>query len=85
MKTDQERLDQLEKTLAHALGQLLAANLALGCLLRTHQNQDAARAMINHEYEQAVTEVLNTNFPESFLDGMMTVRNRFLFPQSPEP
>jgi hypothetical protein len=79
MKTDQERLEQLEKTMAHALGQLLAANLAIGCLLRTHQDQEAAKAMINQEYEQAVTQVLNTNFPEAFLDGMMTVRNRFLF------
>lgn len=79
MKTDQERLEQLEKTVAHALGQLLAANLALGCLLRTHQDREAAAAMINQEYEQAVTQVLNTNFPEAFLDGMMTVRNRFLF------
>ena len=35
--------------------------------------------MITEEYEQALTQVLNTNFPESFLDGMMTVRNRFLF------
>ncbi|MDB5798606.1 MAG: hypothetical protein JWP36_2508 [Paucimonas sp.] len=79
MKTDQERLEQLEKTVAHALGQLLAANLALGCLLRTHPDRDAAASLINQEYEQAVTQVLNTNFPESFLDGMMTVRNRFLF------
>ena len=79
MKTEQERLEQLEKTVAHALGQLLAANLALGCLLRTHQDQQAATRMINEEYEQAVTQVLNTNFPEAFLDGMMTVKNRFLF------
>ena len=79
MKTEEERLEQLERTVAHALGQLLASNLAIGCLLRTHSNQQAAAAMITEEYEQALTQVLNTNFPESFLDGMMTVRNRFLF------
>lgn len=79
MKTEQERLEQLEKTVAHALGQLLASNLALGCLLRTHPDQENAARLINQEYEQALTQVLNTNFPEAFLDGMMTVRNRFLF------
>ena len=79
MKSEQERLEQLEVTVAHALGQLLAANLAIGCLLRTHPDREAAGRMINEEYEQAVTQVLNTNFPEAFLDGMMTVRNRFLF------
>lgn len=78
MKTEQERLDQLEKTLAHALGQLLASNLAIGCLLRTHPDREKAAAMIHQEYEQALTQVLNTNFPESFLDGMMTVRDRFV-------
>lgn len=79
MKTEAQRIEQLEKTMAHALGQLLASNLALGCLIRTHSDPAAAKAMITQEYEQALTQVLNTNYPEAFLDGMLTVKNRFLF------
>lgn len=79
MKSDAQRIEQLEKTMAHVMGQLLASNLALGCLLRTHSHRDAAIAMITSEYEQALTEVLNTNYPEAFLDGMLTVKKRFLF------
>lgn len=80
MKTEAQRIEQLEKTMAHVMGQLLASNLALGCLVRTHSAPAAAAEMINREYEQAVTEVLNTNYPEAFLDGMLTVKNRFLYP-----
>lgn len=79
MKSEAQRIEQLEKTMAHVMGQLLASNLALGCLLRTHPEREAAMAMISGEYEQALTEVLNTNYPEAFLDGMLTVKNRFLF------
>jgi hypothetical protein len=80
MKTEAERLEQLEKTMAHVMGQLLASNLALGCLLRSQPEPAAAAAMIESEYEKALTEVLNTNYPEAFLDGMLTVKKRFLFP-----
>jgi hypothetical protein len=79
MKTEAQRIEQLEKTLAHVMGQLLASNLALGCLLRLQAEREAAATMIDREYERALTEVLNTNYPESFLDGMLTVKKRFLF------
>ena len=79
MKTEAQRIEQLEKTMAHVMGQLLASNLALGCLLRLQSDHEAARRMIDGEFERALTEVLNTNYPESFLDGILTVKNRFLF------
>jgi hypothetical protein len=69
----------LEERLSYMAGQLLALNIAVGCLLKGHPDPGAVTAAMQQECEDAMSHLLPSMLDDSFLEGMSLVRNRFLF------
>lgn len=69
----------VEQRLSYMAGQVLALNIAVGCLLKGHPNPAMVTAAMEKECEDAMSHLLPSMLDDAFLEGMALVRNRFLF------
>lgn len=69
----------VEQRLSYMAGQVLALNIAVGCLLKGHPNPAAVTESMQKECEDAMSHLLPSMLDDAFLEGMALVRNRFLF------
>ncbi len=60
-------------------GQVLALNIAVGCLLKGHPNPGLVTQAMQKECEDLMSHLLPSMLDDAFLEGMALVRNRFLF------
>lgn len=72
----------IEERLSYMAGQVLALNIAVGCLLKGHPNPAIVTAAMQKECEDAMSHLLPSMLDDAFLEGMSLVRNRFLFGES---
>lgn len=76
--------ESVDQRLSYMAGQLLAMNIALGCLLKGHADPSVVTNEMQKECEDAMSHLLPTMLDDAFLEGMALVRNRFLFGESTE-
>lgn len=69
----------VEERLSYLGGQLLALNIAVGSLLKTHPNPAAATRMMESECEDAMSHILPSMLDDAFMEGMSLVKNRFIY------
>jgi hypothetical protein len=69
----------VEERLSYMAGQVLALNIAVGCLLKGHPNPALVTEAMQKECEDAMSHLLPSMLDDAFLEGMALVRNRFLF------
>ncbi|MGV3742125.1 MAG: hypothetical protein ACO1NO_07440 [Burkholderiaceae bacterium] len=69
----------VEQRLSYMAGQVLALNIAVGCLLKGHPNPSAVTEAMQKECEDVMSHLLPSMLDDAFLEGMTLVRNRFLF------
>lgn len=69
----------IEQRLSYMAGQVLALNIAVGCLLQGHPNPAAVTEAMQKECEDAMSHLLPSMLDDAFLEGMALVRNRFLY------
>lgn len=72
-------VESVDQRLSYMGGQLLAMNIAIGCLLKGHPTPSAVTNEMHKECEDAMSHLLPTMLDDAFLEGMALVRNRFLF------
>lgn len=70
-------IESVDKRLSYMGGQVLALNIAMGCLLKTHPMHESAAKAIRQECEDAMSHLLPSTLDDSFLEGMTFVKNRF--------
>lgn len=79
MSEQQKIPPSIEQRLSYVAGQVLALNIAVGCLLKGHPNPAIVTAAMQKECEDAMSHLLPSMLDDAFLEGMALVRNRFLF------
>ncbi len=72
----------IEQRLSYMAGQVLALNIAVGCLLKGHPDPALVTETMQKECEDAMAHLLPSMLDDAFLEGMALVRNRFLFGES---
>ncbi|MDQ9170358.1 hypothetical protein Q8A64_08025 [Oxalobacteraceae bacterium R-40] len=72
----------MEERLSYMAGQVLALNIAVGCLLKGHPDPAMVTEAMQQECEDAMSHLLPSMLDDSFIEGMSLVRNRFLFGDS---
>lgn len=81
---NQKWATSVDQRLSYVAGQIMALNIAVGCLLKTHPNPGAATAAMQKECEDAMSHLLPSSLDDAFLEGMALVKNRFLYGSSEE-
>lgn len=79
MSAQQKIPPSIEQRLSYVAGQVLALNIAVGCLLKGHPNPAIVTAAMQKECEDAKSHLFSSMLDDAFLEGMALVRNRFLF------
>lgn len=74
---NQKWMASVDKRLSYMGGQVLALNIAVGCLLKTHPLHASAARSIHQECEDAMSHLLPSMLDDAFLEGMTFVKNRF--------
>jgi hypothetical protein len=74
----------LEQRLSYMAGQVLALNIAVGCLLKGHPDPGKVTTAMQNECEDVMSHLLPSMLDDAFLEGMALVRNHFLFGDSQE-
>lgn len=69
----------IEQRVSYMAGQVLALNIAVGCLLKGHPNPATVTEAMHQECEDVMSHLLPSMLDDAFLEGMSLVRNRFLF------
>ena len=77
-------LESVDNRLSYMGGQVLALNIAVGSLLKTHPRHDSAAKAIHRECEDAMALLLPSTLDDAFLEGMTFVKNRFQAEQPEE-
>jgi hypothetical protein len=72
----------IEQRLSYMAGQVLALNIAVGCLLKGHPNPAKVTEAMQSECEDAMSHLLPSMLDDAFLEGRALVKNRFLFGDS---
>lgn len=78
-ETQAKWMKSVDQRLSYAAGQILALNIAVGCLLKTHPHPAAAVRAMQQESEDAMSHLLPSSLDDAFLEGMALVRNRLLY------
>jgi hypothetical protein len=69
--------ESVDRRLSYMGGQLLALNLALGCLLQSHPRPAAVMEAMRRECGDAMSHLLPTMLDDAFLEGMALVQDKF--------
>jgi hypothetical protein len=72
----------VDARLSYVAGQVMALNIAVGCLLKTHPDPGGATRAMQKECEDAMSHLLPSTLDDAFLEGMALVKNRFLYGSS---
>jgi len=78
-EANQKWMESVDQRLSYMAGQMLALNIAIGCLLKTHPNPATATKAMQQECEDAMSHLLPSTLDDAFLEGMALVKNRFLY------
>ena len=81
---NQKWMASVDQRLSYAAGQIMALNIAIGCLLKTHPAAGAATKAMQKECEDAMSHLLPSSLDDAFLEGMSLVKNRFLYGNNDE-
>ncbi len=76
---NQKWMKTVDQRLSYVAGQIMALNIVVGCLLKTHPAREAAAAAMEKECEDAMSHLLPSSLVDAFLEGMALVKNRFLY------
>lgn len=81
---NQKWIASVDERLSYVAGQIMALNIAVGCLLKTHPDPGSATKAMQKECEDAMSHLLPSSLDDAFLEGMALVKNRFLYGNNEE-
>src|SRR3569832_1191956 len=71
-------MKSIDQRLSYAAGQILALNIAVNCLMKTHPNPIAAVYVLQLDSEDVMSQKQPSTLDDAFLEGMALVKNRLL-------